>query len=211
MESHTSVVLSLYRHGVTRENQEKIYIGWTDVPVAEEGIDLLMKTKANRPEAERVISSDLKRCVQSADYLFPEEKKIYHKGLREIHFGDWEGKKADELSKRKDFATWLEDPENMRPENGESFEEFSTRIQESWEMIREWCFQDGVKKIAIVSHGGPIRQLLTLLAPAEKPFWEWKPLHGQGITLYWQDAEAFRRGERCTSLSAVPIMEKENG
>ncbi|MGD7042945.1 histidine phosphatase family protein [Jeotgalibacillus proteolyticus] len=211
MESVTGVELSLYRHGVTKENLEKVYIGWTDVEVAEEGIELLKRTKRFRPEADRIISSDLKRCVQSADFLFPHDKKIYHKGLREIHFGSWEGKKADELSKREDFSMWLENPQEMRPENGESFAEFSQRIEAAWDMIREWCYQDGIEKIAVVSHGGPIRQLLTALAPEKKSFWDWKPLHGQGMTLYWADREAFRRGERCTSLSAVPITERSNG
>jgi len=211
MEPNHGVVLSLYRHGITKENQEKIYIGWTDVSVAKEGIERLHETKQHRPEADRIISSDLKRCVESADYLFPDQKKIYHQGLREINFGAWEGKKADELSKREDFAMWLASPENMQPEEGEAYSAFSARVLETWEMIREWCFQDGVANIAIVSHGGPIRQLLVALAPTEKPFWDWKPLHGQGISLYWSDAESFRRGERCTSLSAVPIMEKDNG
>ncbi|TDL32973.1 histidine phosphatase family protein [Jeotgalibacillus sp. S-D1] len=211
MESDHGVVLSLYRHGVTAENQQKIYIGWTDVPVAAEGIELLQQTKHFRPEAERIIVSDLKRCVESADYLFPDQKKIYNKDLREIHFGEWEGQAAEALMNREDFSGWLKDPENMQPENGESFQVFSARVHSAWEWIREWCYQDGVDQIAIVSHGGPIRQLLVALAPESKSFWDWKPLHGQGLTLYWADKDAFRRGERCTSLSAVPITARENG
>ena len=211
MERNSGVVLSLYRHGLTTANQAKQYIGWTDAPLAVEGLEVLLKTAQYRPDADRVIVSDLTRCVETAERLFPEQKKIYHKGLREINFGEGEGKTADELMSRLDFSTWLSDPEKMEPENGESFFDFTKRLHGTWDMIREWCFQDGVNKIAIVSHGGPIRQLLVNLAPERKKFWDWKPLHGQGVTLFWSDHDAFRRGERCTLLSAVPIMGKKNG
>ncbi|MDZ5711195.1 histidine phosphatase family protein [Jeotgalibacillus haloalkalitolerans] len=211
MESDTRVVLSLYRHGVTKENQDKVYIGWSDVSISQDGVDRLHETKAHRPDAERVVISDLKRCVESADILFPDQPKIQHRGLREINFGEWEGRKADELQKREDFAEWLNNPELMQPENGESFKDFSDRVMEAWKTIREWCLHDEVRDIAIVAHGGPIRKLLTELAPEEKDFWDWKPLHGEGLTLVWKDAASFGRGDRCTLLSAVPSMANENG
>ncbi|KIL49720.1 histidine phosphatase family protein [Jeotgalibacillus soli] len=211
MELDRRVVLSLYRHGVTQANQEKRYIGWTDALLAADGEKVLQQTKKYRPEAQRVYVSDLTRCVASADILFPNQKKIYHKGLREIHFGEWEGRKADELMNRTDFSKWLNDPTNMEPENGESFLVFTERLNEWLQTIREECLRDHISNMAIVSHGGPIRQLLVQLAPTPQSFWDWKPLHGQGVTLVWSDREAFGRGERCTLLSAVPIMEKENG
>lgn len=211
MEHTDRVVLSLYRHGITEANQKKIYIGWTDVPVAEEGKERLAQTRTFRPEADRVIASDLKRCTESAEQLFPGQPALLNSGFREINFGAWEGKTANELMDRSDFSQWLNDPDNMQPENGESFEDFSKRVLNAWYTTREWCYQDEITTIAIITHGGPIRRLLMELAPEQKSFWDWKPLHGQGITLIWNDREAFRRGERCTQLSAVPITANSAG
>ncbi len=67
------------------------------------------------------------------------------------------------------------------------------------------------ENIAIVTHGGVIRELLVRYAPEEKLFWDWKIPHAGGYQLVWDNQDLWRRGERCTSLQVVPIMEKQNG
>ena len=61
--------------------------------------------------------------------------------------------------------------------------------------------------MAIVTHEGVIRYLLSKLGPEKRYFWDWKVPHGNGFELLWSSKEAFRRGERCNLLQAAPLTE----
>ena len=66
--------------------------------------------------------------------------------------------------------------------------------------------------MAIVTHGGVIRYLLSTYGSIEKrDFWEWKVSHGNGFELVWASKDAFRRGDRCTLLREVPLTENPTG
>ena len=91
--------------------------------------------------------------------------------------------------------------------DGESYPIFSERVESGWKQL----LSEEFKNIAIVTHGGVIRELLVRYAPEEKLFWDWNIPHAGGYQLVWDNSDLWRRGERCTSLQVVPIMEKQNG
>ena len=68
--------LYLIRHGKTYGNTLGRYIGTTDEELCEEGREALKRLKAGRDFAAVrpgvVYASPLKRCVQTAEILFPE-------------------------------------------------------------------------------------------------------------------------------------------
>ena len=61
--------LYLIRHGITSGNLEGKYIGTTDLPLCEEGEDAISSLAALDvyPKVQKVYSSPLKRCLQTAD------------------------------------------------------------------------------------------------------------------------------------------------
>ncbi len=205
-----TVVVALFRHGLTEENKRKAYIGWTDSPICEDVREAL-KGKFPKPSPyKQIVSSDLKRCLQTANLLFPDQTPMTLSEFRELHFGSWEGKTYDELSGDLDYEEWLNNQYEKVPPQGESYSVFADRIEKGWQRVVTMMNRDNIHHLAIVTHGGVIRYLLSKLHE-ERDFWEWKVPHGNGFELVWSNREAFRRGERCTLLRAVPLTENQNG
>jgi broad specificity phosphatase PhoE len=87
--------------------------------------------------------------------------------LRELDFGAWDGRTA-EACRRLDpnrFDRWMRDPWTTRPPGGES-------LAQLWKRVRGFVSSIARKypgrRVAIVTHGGPIR---ALLARDPSQFW----------------------------------------
>jgi alpha-ribazole phosphatase len=204
------LVVALFRHGVTEDNQRKAFIGWTDSELSDDSRMQLMEIRDKLPKYEKVFSSDLQRCTETAKLLFPLADPFVIPDLREIHFGIWEGKTHLELEKDRAYQCWLNDYVSVRPPEGELFSEFAERIERGWMKLKVEMLQCGVNRAIAITHGGVIGYLLSKFAPYEQPFWAWKVKHGHGYELEWE-MDAFRRGERCILLREVPLTEKQNG
>ncbi|WP_071396453.1 histidine phosphatase family protein [Bacillus tuaregi] len=205
-----AVVVALFRHGLTEENRRKAYIGWTDSPICEDVKEALAGNCFQPSPYERIVTSDLQRCLQTAQILFPEQKTTAFPEFRELHFGEWEGKTYAELTGDRYYEKWLSNQYEMIPPQGESYSVFAKRVDEGWRRVLSMMKEDNIQRLAIVTHGGVIRYFLSKLYE-KRDFWEWKVPHGNGFELVWSQEEAFRRGERCTLLRAVPLMENQNG
>lgn len=199
------LVIALFRHGLTEENKRKAYLGWNDSPLVAESLTL-----ATKSAYERYFSSDLKRCLSTAALLFPNQKVVLLKDFREMDFGKWQGKTFAELKDDKLYQQWIAEPLTVSPPEGESFQQFSERVDKGWSRIMEDLFAGNVRRCAVITHGGVIKYLLAKFAPEKKEFWNWQVPHGYGIELVF-DRESLRRGERCTLLREVPITGKEHG
>ncbi|MCA0170399.1 histidine phosphatase family protein [Bacillus sp. RAR_GA_16] len=199
------VVITLFRHGVTDDNKRGAYIGWTN-PSISEGAEF-----ADVPDDyDLIFTSDLDRCLQTTKRLFPHRKPITMPLFREILFGEWEGKTYADLEHDRQYQRWVTDPLAEAPPGGESFTEFTERIDQGFQALVEQLDVQLNKKVILTTHGGVIRYLLMKYAPEKKSFWEWKVPHGSAVELEWK-REDLRRDARCTSLRVVPIMANQNG
>ena len=69
------VVVALFRHGLTELNKNRGPIfGWTDAPICEDVRESLSAINPNPYEV--VVTSDLIRCLQTAEILFPRKDFI---------------------------------------------------------------------------------------------------------------------------------------
>lgn len=200
------LAITLFRHGMTEANNRREYLGWTDSPLLQEE-----QEKWVEPDYDVVYCSDLPRCEKTAALLFPESTPIRMVDLREMNFGDWEGKTYQELVDEPSYQDFLAHPFEASPPNGESFSAFSTRVQRGWNHIVEDISERGIRRAAVMTHGGVIRYLLSKLAVEKKEFWEWNVPHSQGYQFTWDSNQSVRRGERCTSLQVVATTAKQNG
>lgn len=199
------MVIALFRHGLTEENKRKAYLGWNDSPLCAESLHL-----ATASRYECYFSSDLNRCINTANLLFPNETYTLLKDFREMDFGKWQGKTYEELKDSKHYQQWIADPFYLSPPDGESFLKFSNRVQNGWDQMTKAILAKNVKRCAVISHGGVVKYLLSKFAPEKKEFWSWEVPHGYGIELIFE-RERLRRGERCTLLQEVLLTGKEHG
>ncbi len=202
-----TVAITLFRHGVTEANKRRAYLGWTDSPLCA----VAKKEIRELPiSCEQLYSSDLGRCLETAKIMFPEHIPTIMPELREMNFGQWEGKIYEELKHNIEYQRWLDEPFKAKPPDGETFLEFSIRVLHGWELLVKRMLETNVERATVMTHGGVIRFLLTKFAPEEKDFWEWTSSHGKGYELVWS-RDGLRRGERCILLREVPLMANPNG
>lgn len=116
------------------------------------------------PPVELIITSPLLRSRRLAEHLSLAQQCEWRSDprLKEMHFGDWEGKKWDDIS-RHEIDAWSADTLNYTPPNGESAREMMQRVQE---MLRD-VERLPQLNIALVGHGGSIRGVLALLGEVE--------------------------------------------
>lgn len=194
------ITVTLIRHLPTVGNQRRQYIGWTDEPIV--GIGDANYTLPWTPKI--VYGSDLRRCRESAALYFPKAVYESNSKFRESHFGEWEGKTYDVLKDNETYRSWIDHPDSYKPPGGESLLEVRSRVLAALSSLPE-----EETDYFIVTHGGPIRLLLTEFSPEERDFWSWKIPHGAVWRLEWNARDDFREGKRCESLLAVPITENE--
>ena len=176
--------LHLIRHGMTEGNEKGQYIGSTDLEVTTNGIIELeeLKKRGIYPKCDLVFSSPMKRAVKTAETIFPDKEIILKEKLREMDFGEFEGKTADELKDRKDYAEWVAGKINAAP-GGESNISFATRLCEGLsEIIREMMDKEAFSA-SVVMHGGAIMTLLAVAAVPRRRMAEWACGNGRGYTL----------------------------
>ena len=172
------------RHGETDYNKKNLYYGHLNPGLNETGINQLKNTKKKLEEMNEkidiVFSSDLKRCRQSLELLELDEniKKYFSEELRELNFGDIEGKSYDKI--RKEFPYYIDEMKNnwkyFKVKNGESVFELQNRIVKKIEEIIK-NYQD--KKILVVVHGGVIQSLISYYLTKNLDFyWNFKVDNG---------------------------------
>jgi len=157
---HATRIL-LLRHGKTQGKPGILY-SQQDVPLNEEGwlqTEKLIQGLEPLPLAA-VYASDLSRARVAAERL--SEKKglplVITPKLREIDFGAWSGKHFQELLALPEFRARLSDPERIAPPGGESLRDLAQRAEE---VIQEILSHYQGKLVAVFTHGGLIRAVLT--------------------------------------------------
>lgn len=133
--------LVLLRHGYTQWNKERRYLGRTDLPLlpgeAQRLADLRLQP-ALSGEFQQVYCSDLLRCQETLTILAPhlEQKAVYDSRMREMDFGAWEGCTYEQLQDNGHYRNWIDHPESVTPPEGESWEDFTGRVEAVWGQLQ---------------------------------------------------------------------------
>ncbi|MDA5558413.1 histidine phosphatase family protein [Shimia sp. MMG029] len=149
--------LHLVRHGPTHA---KTMVGWSDLPADLSDTDALARLSDHLPDDGIVVSSDLVRCVTTADAIQRKRLRLPHDPqLREIHFGDWELKNFKEIEAEDPVLSraYWENPGDVRPPNGESWNEVCARVNHAIDRLIET--HKGGKLIAVVHFGVILTQV----------------------------------------------------
>lgn len=151
----------LIRHGESILGSRGRYAGHVNTPLSAEGRGQIMRLRRRfrRFRIDRVFSSDLRRCRETAEILAPGADVIFTKQLRELSFGRWEGWTSDECARRypSRYGRWLDDPRRITPPGGESLDQLAQRVGA---FVRRVARRFPGRTVALITHGGPIRVLL---------------------------------------------------
>ncbi|HBO64766.1 TPA: hypothetical protein DD425_02285 [Candidatus Saccharibacteria bacterium] len=150
--------LFITRHGQTEDNLNGITMGQKDSPLTATGIRQA-KYKASLLKRKhlyiaRIYSSDIGRCMQTAAILSEElgvEEVVFTEGLREIHFGVYEGLPYSAIPERKGGYMHVAFP------GGESNETMSRRVIDA---INRIYADNKLSNVLIVTHSGPLAAIL---------------------------------------------------
>ena len=187
--------LILIRHGKTAGNLLGRYIGSrTDEPLCDEGREGLAGKQL--PEVERLYVSPMKRCVETAEILWPgfDRKKMQKvTDLRECDFGDFENKNYKELSGNGDYQAWIDSNGTLPFPNGESMDAFKNRCLEAFARSveevsgaeQEWIAsgKTGIFRAGIVVHGGTIMAILEQYGYPKAAYFDYQVKNGCGYRL----------------------------
>lgn len=138
-ENQIEIRLTLIRHGATLSNKEGRYLGKTDESLNRKGIRALEKAVAdgNYPVADLLFSGPMKRCLETAQILYPKQTPIRIPEWTEMDFGAFEGHNYKELSGDPAYQNWIDSGGTLPFPEGESREKFIRRSVAGYEnMLR---------------------------------------------------------------------------
>jgi len=168
--------LYLVRHGRASGNRQGRYVGRSDPPLTARGrreaeavaawFESLFASPGLRsaPQPRAVYSTGFRRADCTARRIARRLQIPLHveKDLRELDFGQWEGKTYAEImsSWPRRLWAWYEAPLEVSPPGGETLRDLMDRV---WAAFCGIAADSGGGRAILVTHGGPIRALLALV------------------------------------------------
>ena len=170
----------LIRHGQTPSNRDRRFLGLTDEPLTEESCQAL--AAHTYPAVDRLFSSPLLRCRQTAAIIYPDLPCRVVEDLREMDFGLFEGKTNSELSGQPFYREWLAAGRADFP-GGETMEAFRGRCLPAFrDSLAELAPEESA---AFIIHGGVIMALMSSLGQGE--FYDYLCGNGEGYVCDWRE------------------------
>lgn len=179
----------LLRHAETAGNLERRYIGVTDEPLCREGIKTAVRTGI-LPNVPIVYSSPMIRAVQTATIKFPNARIITSPGLREMDFGLFEGRNADEMRDDLRYLAWVAGDCFGECPRGEGRISYSARVCVTFSELAGENISRRHRYLVIVAHGGTVMSILERFAKPPRPYFDWNVAPGGGYRA-WLDEETW--------------------
>lgn len=173
------------RHGSTAGNLEKRYIGRTDEPLCDAGIQQIHALKEQALRADTLFLSPALRTRQTAEILFPHMEGTQIPDLWETDFGQFEGKTYEELSDSPAYQAWVDSGCTGKIPGGESVAEFKARCIAAFQKLTDTI--PAGSTAAFVIHGGCIMAILEAYALPKKAFYDYHISNGSFIRCGWED------------------------
>lgn len=200
-KAKNKIRLVLIRHGETASNKEHRYLGRTDEDLSPCGAEKIKKAVQKKlyPEIDILFTSPMKRCLQTAQLIYPDMTAHIIPEFAEMDFGEFEGKNYQDLKDDARYQAWIDSNGTLPFPGGESQKMYIGRCKLGFEtMINELYKQKSVSlqstilqkdkykdslavnqyTIGIVVHGGTIMSLMH--AYAGGAYFDYQVKNGRG-------------------------------
>ena len=170
----------IFRHGQTARNVVGKYVGSTDEPLCDLGVETARAAGID-PTVREVVVSPLQRTQMTAAMLFPNAEQHNCPGLREMTFGDFEGRSAAEMEQDPDYRYWVERTECMGPcPHGDATLVFQHRVCAAFRREVKKAMETREDCLYFVIHGGTIMSVMHRFARPAAPYYSWLLKNCQG-------------------------------
>lgn len=140
-----------------------ICYGQTDLGLAESAMTVAERLRPLLPQDFALYASPLARARLLAEAL---GTPLLDPRLKEIHFGEWEGRTFDDIGSAID--AWVDAPLDFAPPGGESPRQMAARAHD---FLAELRAASPAPAVVIVAHGGPLRALAGQLLGLPPEHW----------------------------------------
>jgi len=175
------IELVLIHHGLTEGNEKEKFIGATDEPLSPSGIADLHGRRY--PSAGLVFCSPEKRCVQTAEILYPAMKAVVVELLRECNYGAFENKTYHEVKRTPAYYNWINSGGKMPFPDGEGRPEFVERTMRGLREVLAVIMRRKQKKAVLVIPSGSIMGIMSKLALPPGDYYDFQIPNGEGYVL----------------------------
>lgn len=169
----------LVRHGKTEYNERRQYCGALDPDLSDLGRQELehsaIRAYLEEHTPDMVFCSPMRRTLQTAAILLDgrDVPLVAVPELREIDFGDFEGRSYEEMKDDPAYTAWLDTNCEGPIPGGDFPESFRDDVEVCFESLMETCRTERVERALIVSHGGVLGTILERFAEPEKHWYEY--------------------------------------
>ncbi len=183
-----TITLVFIRHGETKANREKRYLGKTDEPLSQTGISALLEYKSQNlyPKVDFLFSSPMRRCLETAGIIYPGLFPVVIPEWEEMDFGIFEYQNYEDLKEDTRYQEWLDSNGRLPFPEGESREDFVLRCEKGFvkmcEILRLRAREkEGTSVTAgLIVHGGTIMALLSRYGKGD--YFDYQVPNGKGYT-----------------------------
>ena len=137
-------IIYLTRHGQTLWNIEKRLQGRGNSPLTEDGIERAkeLRDRIKNIHIDIIYSSPIERALNTANIIKGDKdvEVVTDDGLMEMCFGDYEGRKTDEVMQENsswDISLIIKGNTKLSAPNGETLEEVRNRVSITMDRIIE--------------------------------------------------------------------------
>ncbi len=191
--------LLLIRHGMTKGNEKKRYIGITDEELSEQGkvqvytlrqqLTLEGMLEKNM-EKTYIVVSPMKRCKQTAEGLnLWKPKELGEQGsavvvkedrLRECNFGLFENKNYLELKDEPLYQEWIDSNGTMDFPQGDNLRQWKNGCVQAFAFHVKKAEEQGCEQIIFVIHGGSIMAIMEQYDEEKKGYYDYHVKNADG-------------------------------
>lgn len=180
------------RHGKTQGNIKKQYIGKTDESLCPEGKEeLYQNLRIGRYPGRELVSgnifaSPMKRCMETANILYPDCNVESLPDLREMDFGAYEGKTYEQLKDLKEYRQWIESEGAICGQGMESKEAFQNRCKRAFCALLDRYDKLDNQHIVLIVHGGTIMAIMEEFAHDKRGYYGYRCENGGMLSCCWR-------------------------
>ena len=201
------MVIYLVRHGRTVDNDHRRYQGKRNTPLSPAGEAELVAAEFT-PEV--VYLSPMDRVRRTAELVFPGARQVAVSDLREMDFGVFEGRSADDMERDPVYRAWVDGGCEAPCPGGESRGEFSDRVCAAFAPLVDKALAAGEERLVVVSHGGTQMSLLERYATPRRAYYDWFSPNGGGFLLE-TDPARWRTRHQLRLLKEISYAREGNG